>query len=204
MIGLEIKHDLTNKIVDNWIEIQNGEPATAYYATLDNGGVSLKKALRTKGMLRREKEKGAPISFFQFAKIAQDLITTLIILKKNTVLHRDIIINNVLVYDLHGEDKENPGPRTELIDFGWAKKIVNGTDTVGVGTAKGKIAPELSLKSKQYDSLIASKPYSHPVDIFATGHLLAEIQGGGDKGNRSMLCSGVIYQLFLQTNKYLL
>ena len=50
MIGLEIEHDLTNKIVDNWIEIQDGKPAYAYYATLDEGGVSLKQALRTRGM----------------------------------------------------------------------------------------------------------------------------------------------------------
>ena len=174
MIGLEIKHELTTNIVDNWIEIQDGRPVSAYYSTLDKGGISFKQALRTKGMLRREKGQKAPISFFQFAKIAQDLITTLIILKKNSVLHRDIIINNVLLYDLHGEDKENPGPRTEIIDFGWAKKIVNATATTNTGTA-GKIAPEISLKTKEYTSLIASKAYSYPVDIFATGQLLAEI-----------------------------
>ena len=50
MIGLEIKHNLTFNIVDNWIEVQDGIPANAYYATLDNGGVSLKQALRTRGM----------------------------------------------------------------------------------------------------------------------------------------------------------
>ena len=146
MIGLEIKHNLTFDIVDNWIEVQDGKPAYAYYATLDNGGVSLKKALRTPGMLRREKGKKAPISFFQFAKITQDLITTLIILKKNNVVHKDIIIDNVLVHDLQGEDNENPGPRTELIDFGWSKRIVKAT-AASVGIVNGKLAPELSLNT---------------------------------------------------------
>ena len=174
MIGLEIKHDLITNIVDNWIEIKDGIPLNAYYATLDKGGMSFKDALRNKKMLGRSQGKETPISFFQFAKIAQDLITTLIILKKNTVLHRDIIINNVLLHDLHGEDQDNPGPRTELIDFGWAKKIFKATDTTNTGTA-GKTAPEISLKSTEYHSLIASKPYSYPVDIFATGQLLAEI-----------------------------
>ena len=42
MIGLEIKHDLTTKIVDNWIEIKDGKAENAYYATLDEEGVSLK------------------------------------------------------------------------------------------------------------------------------------------------------------------
>ena len=34
---------------------------------------------------------------------------------------------------------------------------------------------QISVKSKRYNSLITSKPYSHPVDIFATGQILAEI-----------------------------
>ena len=97
-------------------------------------------------MLGRSKGQKAPISFFQFAKIAQDLITTLIILKKNAVLHRDIIIDNVLVHDLQGEDNENPGPRTELIDFGWSKRIVKAT-AASVGIVNGKLAPELSLNT---------------------------------------------------------
>ena len=176
MIGLEMKHSLIGQIVDNWIEINEGRPANAYYATLDKGGHSLKQLLRTEGKLKRQSKSPAPIHFKQFVKIAQDLFTTLIILKKNAVLHRDIIINNVLIHDLEGKEVNHPngpGPRTELIDFGWAKKIVNATATINVGTA-GKIAPELSLKTKEYDSLITRDAYSYPVDVYATAQVLLE------------------------------
>ena len=174
MIGMEIKHDLIGRIVDNWIEIEDEKPVHAYYATLDIGGMSIKKLMRSRGFLKRT-GRSAEITFQQFAKIAQDLITTLIILKKNSVLHRDIIVQNVLVHDLFGKDLENPGPRTELIDFGWAKKIKGGTKTNNVGTVASKVAPELSLKTADYTSLITKQPYSYPVEIFATGQVLAEI-----------------------------
>ena len=73
-------------------------------------------------------------------------------------MHRDIIIDNVLVHDLYGEDEENPGPRTELIDFGWARRIGNYTmDDHGTG----KIAPEISLRVHPAPGLLLRFMYVH-------------------------------------------
>jgi len=150
MIGIEIKHYLIGEIVDNWIEVCNDEAVNAYYVMLDRG-VSIKQALKTEGQLRRKPGQIAPIHFNQFLKIAHDLATTLIILKRNNVLHRDINISNILVHELNNMSEL----RTELIDFGWAKKIVDHTATTGVGTA-GKNAPEITFRNKNYKSKICA------------------------------------------------
>ena len=168
MIGLELKHDLIVSIVDNWIEVVNGDAANAYYVTMDRG-TSIKKALKDRGQLRREPGQNAPIHFEQFLKIAHDLVTTLIILKKNNVLHRDINTSNILIHELNNMSEL----RTELIDFGWAKKIAINTATTGVGTA-GKNAPEITLKDRRYSSKIAGNNYSYPVDVYGLGQALIE------------------------------
>ena len=172
MIGIEMRKiaelngDLIGHIVDNWIEVINDSATNVYYATLDRG-TSIKQALKTKGQLKREKK--ALIHFNQFLKIAHDLATTLIILKKNNILHRDINVSNVLIHEFNNMS----GIRTELIDFGWAKKIVDHTKTAGVGTA-GKNAPEITFRNTTYKSKICAKPYSFPVDVYALGQTLVE------------------------------
>ena len=174
MIGIEMRKladingDLIGHIVDNWIEVIDDSAANVYYATLDRG-MSIKQALKTKGQLKKEPGQKAPIYFNQFLKIAHDLATTLIILKKNNILHRDINISNVLIHELNNMS----GLRTELIDFGWAKKIVDHTATAGVGTA-GKNAPEITFRNTTYKSRICAKPYSFPVDVYALGQTLIE------------------------------
>ena len=117
------------------------------------------------------------LRFTDWLQIAHQLIKTLIVLKLNGVIHRDVKTDNILVkFDGNTSKDEIEKLNITLIDFGWARPIAkNDVDmTLNAGT-QGKIAPEIILRNAVYKSKITEKPYSFPVDMFSSGITLLEI-----------------------------
>jgi len=189
MIGLELNHPLIIKYVDNWLVTDtNGESNVSdkvnikeiYYATEDQGYVSLERLIKDKGHLKRPTGKPSLLRFKLFQKVAFELLSALVVLKQNSVLHRDIKIGNLLVQDYNpryaqnnGDDDDFDHTKFKLIDFGWARRIVDQASTVKVSTTENT-APEILLRSKNYNNKISNYKYSFGVDIFSAGFALLE------------------------------
>ena len=85
-------------------------------------------------------------------QIAHQLIKTLIVLKLNGVVHREINTKNILVeFDKHENEDEIRKLNINLTNFGWARAIFeNDEDIYGYnrcpqsgGDNQGRIAPEI-------------------------------------------------------------
>ena len=169
MIGMQVHHPLINKIIDNWVVLEDGRPRKIYIVYEDLGGKSIKHTVR-KGAFKRSRGTKCPVSLSQFLKIAQDCFTALIVLKKHGIVHRDLSTSNVLIHDINDPD----GPRCEIQDFAWPRKIFGPCDHVCHGP-NPKFAPEISLRSKDYTNKISENGYSYPSDIFSLAQTLCEL-----------------------------
>ena len=183
MCGTQLDYKNIVKIVDNWVVLNESGPERVFFVIENHGAESIRLLTRKEGKLKMitPKDKGgkimSPLKFSSFLKIFQDILAALVVMKQQAILHRDIIMDNVVVDDINkGADLT-----ATLIDFGYAKQIVSEGMTVGVGSTIGKVAPEilLRLSRKQEGNKagpkVCQKPYDFQVDIYALGIMLLDL-----------------------------
>lgn len=111
-----------------------------------------------------------------FKLFAYQMFRGLEYLEKMGVCHRDIKPSNILVDPDLG--------RLQICDFGSAKQIKKGEESVSYIATRNYRAPELLYKCKEYN---------YPVDIWATGCVLTEFFHDGPmftgKSNDEMILS---------------
>merc|ERR1711884_200915 len=61
----------------------------------------------------------------------------------------------------------------KVIDYGFARQIIKEATTTNVGSS-GNIAPEIFMRSDNYNSEISKAKYSYSVDVYGSGLALLD------------------------------
>ena len=88
-------------------------------------------------------------------RIARDMVTAILTIHSRAYVHRDIKLENVLLFDLDAPH----GPTAKISDFGFAARLKRGEflhDHIGSPTY---VAPEI----------LKRLPYNHKVDMWSLG-----------------------------------
>jgi len=190
MLGFTLDNPNVAKIKDCWMINRKNldgdqEPETFFFVTDDYG-----RSLHQLGAreLKREREGHglSKVSFQLWRKVALEMVKTLVYLKSEGVIHRDIKLRNVVLSDY--QDPEST--KVTLIDFAGARNVAGGNLTKGIDSA-GKAAPEVMLNNTDDLPRVCQKRivdpytgrveyvneagYSYPVDVFSAGYLLLEM-----------------------------
>ena len=190
MLGFTLDNPNVAKIKDCWMvnkkNLDGGQEPETFFFVTDDYGQSLHQLGARELKRDREGSGISKVSFQLWRKVALELVKTLVYLKSEGVIHRDIKLRNVFL-----SDYKNPeSTKVTLTDFAGARNVAGGNMTIGIDSA-GKAAPEVMLNNTDDLPKVCQKRivdpytgrveyvneagYSYPVDVFSSGYLLLEM-----------------------------